>query len=336
MREEEKNTSRGFKRYFKKRWVFPAVYIASAALILTGVLWYQNSSTDNAIDSDKFSLNGTDVPGQNAKDQAIEVARAMENVKLPLTAKDSSNVVIQKKFYEDNAKAEEQEAALVVYQNQYHPNTGIDITVKDGEAFDVIASLSGMVTRVEEDALLGNVIEIRHSDDIVVQYSSIKGMKVEVGDEIEQGQAIATAGQSLFNEEAGTHVHFEIRKDGVPVNPEKFLNKPVSELQESTITEEPAANEEQTTGDNGVSEEEELMNEEGQEETKKDPAADKDSSNATEGQDSSETPADSDKQTEEKPADEKKESTDSDKPADEKDADKKQEKESTNKTNQDA
>ncbi len=323
MREEEKNTSRGFKRYFKKRWVFPAVYIASAALILTGVLWYQNSSTDNAIDSDKFSLNGTDVPGQNAKDEAIEVARAMENVKLPLTAKDSSNIVIQKKFYEDNAKAEEQEAALVVYQNQYHPNTGIDITVKDGEAFDVLASLSGTVTRVEEDALLGNVIEIRHSDDIVVQYSSIKGMKVEVGDEVEQGQAIATAGQSLFNEEAGTHVHFEIRKNGVPVNPEKFLNKPVSELQESTITEEPAVDEEQTTGDNGVSEEEELMNEEGQEE-KKDPAADKDSSNATEGQEeSTENPADSGKQTEEKPADEK-------------DSDQKQEKESTNKSNQGA
>ncbi|WP_394238540.1 peptidoglycan DD-metalloendopeptidase family protein [Niallia oryzisoli] len=334
MREEEKNTSRGFKRYFKKRWVFPAAYIASAALILTGVLWYQNSSTDNAIDSDKFSMNGTNAPGQNAKDEAIEVSRAMENVKLPLTAKDSSSVVIQKKFYEDNAKAEEQEAALVVYQNQYHPNTGIDITVKDGEAFDVMASLSGTVTRVEEDALLGNVIEIQHNDDIVVQYSSVKGMKVEVGDEIEQGQAIATAGQSLFNEEAGTHVHFEIRKNGVPVNPEKFLNKPVSELQESTVTEEPAA-EEQTTGDNGVSEEEELTNEEGKEEMKKEPAADKESSDATEGQDSTEKPADTDKSTEEKPADEK-ESTDSEKPADEKNADQKQEKESTNKTNQDA
>ncbi|WP_338450191.1 M23 family metallopeptidase [Niallia oryzisoli] len=336
MREEEKNTSQGFKRYFKKRWVFPAVYIASAALILTGVLWYQNSSTDNAIDSDKFSLNGQEAPGQNAKDQAVEVARAMENVKLPLTAKDSSSVKIQKKFYEDNAKAEEQEAALVVYQNQYHPNTGIDITVKDGEAFDVIASLSGTVTRVEEDALLGNVIEIQHSDDIVVQYSSVKNMKVEVGDEIEQGQALATAGQSLFNEEAGTHVHFEIRKNGVPVNPEKFLNKPVSELQESTVTEEPATDE-QTTGDNGVSEEEELMNEEGQDEMKKDPAADQDSSNATEGQEeSTEKPADTDKSTEEKPADDKKESTDTEKPADEKNADQKPNKESMNKTNQDA
>ena len=48
------------------------------------------------------------------------------------------------------ANAEDQEAAIVVYQNQYHPNTGIDIAVKDSEAFDVMAALSGTVTRFKK------------------------------------------------------------------------------------------------------------------------------------------------------------------------------------------
>ena len=94
----------------------------------------------------------------------------MENIVLPLSEKDRTNVVIKTKFYEDKANAEDQEAAIVVYQNQYHPNTGIDIAVKDSEAFDVMAALSGTVTKVQEDALLGNVIEIEHDDEIVTRY----------------------------------------------------------------------------------------------------------------------------------------------------------------------
>lgn len=258
MREEEKQPSRGSKltRFFKKRWVFPAVYIASAALILTAVLWYQNSSTDNAIDSEKFEYNATDVPGDGFKEPAVEVNRSMENVVLPLTGADRDNAVIQKKFYDDNAKAEEQEAALVVYKNQYHPNTGIDITVSESEGFDVAAALSGTVTKVQEDSLLGNVIEIQHEDDVVTHYSSIKDMKVELGDEVKQGQALATAGQSLFNEEAGTHVHFEIRKNGVPVNPESYLDKPLSDVSAEGTEETEAADSKQESEENGVTEEE--------------------------------------------------------------------------------
>ena len=236
MREEEKKQA-SLKKFFKKRWVFPAVYIASAALILTGVLWFQNSSTENATESDRFGYEAT--PGENQfNEPAEEVARSMENIVLPLSEKDRTNVVIKTKFYEDTANAEDQEAAIVVYQNQYHPNTGIDVAVKDSEAFDVMAALSGTVTKVQEDALLGNVIEIEHDDNIVTRYSSVKDMKVTMGDKVEQGQALATAGKSLFNEEAGVHVHFEIRKDGVPVNPEDYLNKPFSELQETIVTEE--------------------------------------------------------------------------------------------------
>ena len=60
MREEEnKRSSQGssVKRFFKKRWVFPAIYIASAAIILTGVLWFQSSDSTK----DKFDYKATDV-----------------------------------------------------------------------------------------------------------------------------------------------------------------------------------------------------------------------------------------------------------------------------------
>lgn len=235
MREEEKKRSSqdsSFKRFMKKRWAFPAIYIASAAIILTGVLWYQSS--DNATDTDSYDYEATDITGKKYDEPALEVNRAMENFVMPV--QDPDSVVIQKQFYDYDGKAEEQEAALVFYNNTYHPNTGIDITTKDGETFDVLAALSGTVTKVEEDALLGNVIEVEHDKGIVTQYQSVTEMNVEVGDQVEQGDALAKAGESLFNEEAGVHVHFEIRKDGLPVNPLDYFNKPLSALQELDTT----------------------------------------------------------------------------------------------------
>jgi stage II sporulation protein Q len=221
MREEENKQSSRFRRFMKKRWVFPAIYIASAAIILTGVLWYQ-SSHNNA--TQKYSYNSSDIAGKD--NPAVEVNKQMENFQMPV--KDAEQVVIQKKFYDFSGKKADQEAALVVYKNTYVPNTGIDVGMKDGKSFDVVAAMSGNVTKVQEDSLLGNVIEIDHGNGVVTQYESVKDMKVKVGDQVDQGQVIATAGQSLFNEKAGTHVHFEIRKDGVAVNPQNYFNKPVS------------------------------------------------------------------------------------------------------------
>ncbi|MFE8701826.1 peptidoglycan DD-metalloendopeptidase family protein [Cytobacillus sp. FJAT-54145] len=237
MREEEKKRSSqdsSMKRFFKKRWAFPAIYIASAAIILTAVLWYQNSNS--ATDSDQYDYEATDIAGKKYNEPAVEVNRSLENFVMPVA--DPNSVVIHKQFYDYEGTTEEQEAALVFYNNSYHPNTGIDITMENGEAFEVVAALSGTVTKVEEDSLLGNVIEIEHDKGIVTQYQSIKDMSVKVGDQVEQGQALATAGESLYNEEAGVHVHFEIRKDGVPVNPIDFFNKPLSSLQEVNVMEE--------------------------------------------------------------------------------------------------
>ncbi|MEW8986770.1 MAG: M23 family metallopeptidase, partial [Bacillus sp. (in: firmicutes)] len=197
MREDEKKLSSqdsSIKRFFKKRWVIPAIYLASAAIILTGILWYQNSKD---LGSENLDYNATDISGKKINEQpAVEVNRTMENFVMPVSTPE--DVVIQKQFYEFDGKKEEQVAALVEYKNSYHPNTGIDITMRDKKAFDVVASLSGTVTDVREDSLLGNVIEIEHDKGIVTQYSSVTDIEVEAGDEVEQGQSLATAGKSLY------------------------------------------------------------------------------------------------------------------------------------------
>ncbi|GKU83658.1 M23 family metallopeptidase [Niallia sp. NCCP-28] len=228
MREEEnKRTSPDskVKRFFKKRWAFPAVYIASAAIILSGVLWYQNSASD----SDDFKYDATNNPTKQIDDPGLPVSKELENFTWPVA--DPEAVETQKQFYDNAESKEEQVDALVFYDNMYQPNTGIDLKMKDNSEFDVVASLSGTVTNVTTDSVLGNTIVLDHGDGIKTVYQSVKDIQVEKGNQVEKGDPLATSGQSQFNKEAGVHVHFEIRKNDVAVNPVDYFDKSLSALQ---------------------------------------------------------------------------------------------------------
>ena len=229
MREEEKKrTSQksNWQRLMKKRWVFPAIYLASAAIILTAVLMFQAGSTETN-PKDGSSNNGQGPSTSYNEDDAVEVNRSVENFVMPVTDKDSA--VYEKQFWDEDASKEEQEASFVYYNGMYHPNTGVDIKMKDGETFDVVASLSGTVTRVEEDRLLGKVVEIEHLNGVKTYYQALSNVTVKASDFVEQGQKIGEAGTSLLNKDS-VHVHFEIRKDSVAVNPTEYFDRPVTAL----------------------------------------------------------------------------------------------------------
>jgi stage II sporulation protein Q len=229
MREEEKKrTSQNtkFQQFFRKRWVFPAIYLMSAAVILTAVLWYQSISNNVAEDLQTEQ-------GENAiqDPEAVEVNSLKENVAMPALDPEAVNVV--KKFYDPNASTEEQEAALVFYNNTYRMNKGIDIAREDQKEFDVVASLSGTVTKAEKDPILGYVVEIEHENDVVTVYQSLAEASVQAGDKVEQNELIGKAGKNLFNEEDGIHVHFEIRQNGTAINPLTYMDKPVTSIEEA-------------------------------------------------------------------------------------------------------
>ncbi|KYD19044.1 hypothetical protein B4119_3874 [Parageobacillus caldoxylosilyticus] len=246
MREEEKKTNSvkkpSLQRLFRKRWVFPAIYLTCAAIIVAGALWFQNKH-DGKTGKDEYEYSQSGTSQHN--EPAVPVNEAVEKFTMPVL--DANSVEIKTPFYDDNASKEEQEAALVFYDNTYYPNHGIDIIRKDGKTFDVTASLSGTVTKAEKDPILGNVVEIDHENGVVTVYQSLADMKVKAGDTVEQGQVIGKAGQSQFNQEAGIHAHFEIRKDGKPVNPIDYIDKPLTALTEQKAGNDNATEQNNTT-----------------------------------------------------------------------------------------
>ncbi len=235
MREEEKNQSSQWKKVLKKRWVYPAIYLASAALIISGIFWFQAANKKVADPPSVTENNTDDLLGSKNNEDAVEVTQSLENVDMPVANEDDVEYITE--FFDINASEEEQEAALIVDGNKYHPNLGVDIAKKDNKEFDVLAALSGKVTAVRDDSLLGNVIEIEHDKGITTVYQSVKNIKVQVGDSVKQGDALATAGTSQLNKEAKTHLHFEIRKDNQAVNPQSYFGQPVTSLEKESKVE---------------------------------------------------------------------------------------------------
>ena len=83
----------------------------------------------------------------------------------PYTA---SNVSIAKGFYDYKAEADKQKDAIIYYENTYMQNSGVDY--KSEEVFDVVSILDGTVIEVKEDAILGNVVQVKHTNDIISVY----------------------------------------------------------------------------------------------------------------------------------------------------------------------
>ena len=100
------------------------------------------------------------------------------------------------------------------------PNDGIDISVPEGTA--VRAAENGVVIYSGSDLEgFGNLILIRHADGIVTAYAHNKANHVKKGAEVKRGQQIAASGRS--GSATVPMLHFEVRKNAKPVNPEKYL-----------------------------------------------------------------------------------------------------------------
>ena len=96
---------------------------------------------------------------------------------------------------------------------------GVDIPGDVGE--DVMAVAAGVVTRSERMRGYGNIVEIRHADGYTTRYAHNQANLVKEGDRVEKGQVIAFLGKS--GRTTGPHVHFEVRRDGKPIDPAGFI-----------------------------------------------------------------------------------------------------------------
>ncbi|SDB81385.1 stage II sporulation protein Q [Pelagirhabdus alkalitolerans] len=230
---EEQNTIRSkWKRLIRKKAFFPAVYLSVAALLLTGVVWYQtmNRLSAPAPEMEFFEENESRMdPSAEFYEPSEPVSQSVEEFKWPVLEEAETEVVTH--FYDFDTDESEQVDALIFYNNKYYQSQGISIVPSTDEPLAVVAPLSGEVIDVKDDPLLGQTIVLEHDHDLKTYYTSLSDVEVELDQTVEQGTVLAHAGTNEFAKDQGVHVQFEIRKNNVPVNPEMVFNAPVTAIQ---------------------------------------------------------------------------------------------------------
>jgi len=96
---------------------------------------------------------------------------------------------------------------------------GVDFAGNRGDT--VIAVGAGVVTFAAYKEGYGYMVDVTHGDGYVTRYAHNARLLVKVGDTVARGQALATMGSS--GRSTGPHVHFEVLRNGLPVNPLSYI-----------------------------------------------------------------------------------------------------------------
>jgi murein DD-endopeptidase MepM/ murein hydrolase activator NlpD len=99
-------------------------------------------------------------------------------------------------------------------------HTGLDFPAEPGTP--IFAAAGGVVVAQEFHPQYGNMIEVDHGNDLITLYGHSSRVIVKKGDLIKRGQKIAEVGST--GRSTGSHLHFEVLVQGVPQDPQKFLN----------------------------------------------------------------------------------------------------------------
>ena len=99
---------------------------------------------------------------------------------------------------------------------------GIDFNSDSGAP--VVAAAAGVVSASEFHPQYGNMIEIDHGNGLITRYAHASARAVKTGDIVMRGAKIGEVGRT--GRATGTHLHFEVRRNGAPQNPTRFLQLP--------------------------------------------------------------------------------------------------------------
>lgn len=161
-----------------------AVMVLCATLVVSGVKTYLTNreemkfTVDNVFDEDTTPVVKTET-------NTIVKPYIAESVK------------VGRYFYDFESDEKKQEKSLILYEDTYMQNNGVDYV--DSKNFDVVAILDGEVISIEDSEVYGKVVTIKHNDNLKSVYSNVDGVLVTVGYKVHQGEIFAIVLNQNYN-----------------------------------------------------------------------------------------------------------------------------------------
>jgi murein DD-endopeptidase MepM/ murein hydrolase activator NlpD len=105
------------------------------------------------------------------------------------------------------------------FTGSFTMHAGLDIAAREGA--DVISPADGVVVFSGEKSEYGNCVIIDHGRDLKTLYGHMQRALVKAGETVTRGQHIGNVGNT--GRSTGPHLHYEVRRDDVPVNPRPYI-----------------------------------------------------------------------------------------------------------------
>ena len=98
-------------------------------------------------------------------------------------------------------------------------HSGIDLAAPRGAPIRAVRG--GTVVFADPYAGYGNLVVIKHENGFTSHYGHCHELKTKIFEKVSAGEIIATVGST--GNSTGPHLHFELRRDGKPLNPEEYV-----------------------------------------------------------------------------------------------------------------
>ncbi|WP_370641059.1 M23 family metallopeptidase [Flavobacterium anseongense] len=185
-------------------------YIASIKKVLTGDLEYAKFNKDSILAS----------VSEPVSDEELKPSSADLKLREEVEREDKYNLFEKAKPKVSTVLFPPVKGMITEKFNPKEKHYAVDIALAKNTPIKSI--LSGRVIFADWTPNTGNVVIIRHNNGFISVYKHAASLTVSQGDAVKSGEVIALAG-STGQESTGVHLHFELWKDGYPIDPSIFI-----------------------------------------------------------------------------------------------------------------
>ena len=186
------------------------IYLASVRKALTGDVDYMKLSKDS-IKAGGVETNDVDL---NPSESELELRKKV-------ALEDKYNLFEKAKPKVDLVLFAPVRGPITEKYNSKEKHFAVDIALAKNTPIKSVAN--GTVIFADWTPTNGNVIILRHNNEILSVYKHCESLTISQGDVVRTGEVIAIAGSS-GEQSTGIHLHFELWKDGYPIDPTQFID----------------------------------------------------------------------------------------------------------------
>ncbi|MCF6131452.1 M23 family metallopeptidase [Flavobacterium wongokense] len=185
-------------------------YIQSIKKVLTGDLEYAKFNKDSIMASATEAVS----------DEELQPSKADLKLREEVEREDKYNLFEKAKPKVSTFLFPPVKGMITEKFNPVNKHYAVDIAL--AKDTPIKSTSSGKVIFADWTPNTGNVVIIRHNNGFISVYKHAASVTVSQGDAVKTGEVIALAG-STGQESTGVHLHFELWKDGYPIDPSIFI-----------------------------------------------------------------------------------------------------------------